>query len=74
MGWLVNSLLASMVMAFIVVKIYDYIFAGVTSSWSNGVRYGLFCFTWTAVTVQAGMSSVNKRARQLKQSIRSKFL
>ncbi len=69
MGWLVSATLASMVAAFVVVKIFDYIFAGVTSGLGSVVRYGLFALTWTAVTVQAGRHGFNKRVRQLRQSL-----
>ena len=67
MGWLVGSTLASMVASFIVVKIFDYIFAGVTSGLVSGARFPLFVVTWTAVTAKAGMHGFTKRVRQLRQ-------
>ena len=69
MGWLVNATLASMVIAFIAVKILDHIFANVTNGLIGWVRFGLFVLTWTAVTAQAGMHVFSKQVRQLKQSI-----
>ena len=68
MGWLVNYILASMVASFIVVKIFDYIFAGATSGLVSIARFGLFVVTWTAVTAQAGMHGFTKRVRQLRHS------
>ena len=65
MGWLVGSTLASMVASFIVVKIFDYIFAGVTSGLVSSARFPLFVGTWTAVTAQAGMHGFTSRIRGL---------
>ena len=56
-----------MVAAFIVVKILDYIFEGVTSSVVSIVRLPLFVVTWTAVTATAGMNGVTKRVRQIRR-------
>ena len=67
MGWLVGYTLASIVTSFIVVKIFDYIFAGVTNSLVGSARFGLFIVTWTAVTAQAGMHEFTRRVRQLRQ-------
>ena len=67
MGWLINYLLASMVTSFVIVKIFDYIFAGVTSGLVSGARFPLFVVTWTAVTAKAGMHGFTKRVRQLRQ-------
>ena len=69
MGWLVGYTLASMASAFVVVKIFDYFFEGVSSGLVSIARAGLFVGTWTAVTAKAGMSGVTKRVRQLKQSV-----
>ena len=70
MGWLVNYTLASIASAFIVVKIFDYIFAGAASGLVSTARLGLFVGTWTAVTAKAGMSGFSKRVRQLKQGFK----
>ena len=67
MGWLLNYTLASIAASFVVVKILDYIFAGVTGSLVSSVRAGLFVATWTAVTARAGMHGVTKRVRQVRQ-------
>lgn len=68
MGWLVGPILASLVTSFIVVKIFDYIFEGVTGVLVNIARFGLFGVTWTAVTAQAGMHGFSRRVRQLRQA------
>ena len=67
MGWLVGSTLASIVAAFLVVRIFDYVFAGVTGSLINVARAGLFVVTWTAVTTKSGMHGFTKQVRQLRQ-------
>ena len=66
MGWLVSSTLASIVTSLIVVKIFDWIFAGVTDGLLSIPRAGLFIGTWTAVTAQAGMRGFTKRVRRLR--------
>ena len=67
MGWLVGPTIASFVAAFIVVKLFDHIFAGATSGLLNIVRPGIFVVTWTAVTTKSGMHGVTKGVRQLRQ-------
>jgi hypothetical protein len=69
MGWLVGSILASLVTAFIVVKVFDYIVGGATSGLLSIARAGLFVVTWTAVTSQAGMNGFSKRIRNLRKVI-----
>lgn len=67
MGWLVSYTLASIVTGFIVLKIFDYVFAGVTGSVASSARVGLFVCTWTAVTAHAAMRGFNQKVRQLRQ-------
>lgn len=67
MGWLVGYTMASIAVAFIVVKIFDYVFAGVTGNVASAARVGLFVGAWTAVTTKAGMRGVNQKFRQLRQ-------
>ena len=69
MGWLVGYTLASFVAAVIVVKIFDYIFAGMVGGFANTARAGLFIGTWTAVTSQAGMHGFTRRIRNLRTGI-----
>ena len=67
LGWLISYTLASMAGAFIVVRIFDYIFSGVAN---RVTRLGLFVGTWTAITVGSGIRSFTKRMRQLRQHTR----
>ena len=67
MGWLVSYTLGSMAAAFVVVKLFDYIFGGVASGVVSSARVGLFVATWTAVTAQAGMHGFSKRIRGLRK-------
>ena len=66
-GWLVGYTLASFVAAVIVVKIFDYIFAGMVGGFANTARAGLFIGTWTAVTAKSGMHGFTSQVRQLRQ-------
>jgi hypothetical protein len=69
MGWLVGSILASLVAAVIVVKIFDYLFAGMAGGLANTARAVLFVATWTAVTVKSGMHGLTSQVRQLRQGM-----
>ena len=74
MGWLVSYTLASIAASFIVVKIFDYIFAEAVGGLVSSARAGLFVATWTAVTAQTGMHGVTKRVRQLRQGFTKRIL
>jgi hypothetical protein len=65
-GWLVGNVLASLVAAVIVVRIFDYIFAGVTGSVVNVARAGVFVAAWSGVTARAGMHGFASKVRQLR--------
>lgn len=67
-GWLAGYTLASIVTAVIVVKIFDYVFAGMTGSVASSARVGLFVGTWTAVTAKTGIHGFSQKVRQLRQS------
>ena len=66
-GWLAGYTLASIVAAVIVVKIFDYVFAGVTGSVASSVRVVLFVGAWTAVTAKAGIHGFSQKVQQLRQ-------
>ena len=72
MRFLFGSTLASLVGAFLVVRLFDYMF-----SWLLGgivvstVKAGLFVTTWTAITTGSGMRSFSKRVRGLRLRTRS---
>ena len=72
MGWLVSYTLASIAASFVVVKIFDYIFAEATSGLASIARFGLFVVTWTVVTAKAGMSGFSKRIKALRKGIVTK--
>ena len=67
MGWLISYTLASMATSWLVVKLFDWMFAGVTEGLLSIPRAGLFVGTWAAVTAQAGMRGFSKRIRQLRR-------
>ena len=69
MGWLVSYTLTSLAAAFVVVKIFDYIFGGVSSGLVSSARAGLFVATWTAVTAKAGMHGFTRRIGNLRRGI-----
>ena len=70
MGWLLGYTIASMIGAFLVVPIFDYVAAGVTGGLGNTARLGLFVSTWTAITTGSGMRDFTDRVRQLRQKIK----
>jgi len=67
MGWLIGSTLASMVAAFVVMRLYDYIAGGVAGGVSSTARAAFFIVTWTAITARAGMSAFSSRVRSLRR-------
>jgi hypothetical protein len=67
MSWLLGYTVVSMAVAFIVIKIFDYLFSGVAGGFTGVARAGLFVITWAAITAQSGMRGVSKTARQLRQ-------
>lgn len=69
MGWLVNYVVASWVLAIVAVKLYDYLFAGVSSGLSNVARATIFIGTWTLVTTASGMHGFTKGVRNLRQGL-----
>ena len=66
MGWLIGPTLASFFAAFIAVKLFDFIFGGVTSRMASVARAGVLIGTWTAVTTKGGMLGFGKKVKQLK--------
>ena len=66
MGWLIGPTLASFVAAFIVVKIFDYVFSGVADNLASVARAGVFVVSWTAVTAKMGMHGFGQKIRRLR--------
>lgn len=67
MGWFVGVTLASLVAGVIIVKIFDYFFAGMVGGFASTIRACLFVGTWTAITAKSGMHGVTGHVRQLRQ-------
>lgn len=67
MNWLVGSVLASMLLAVAVVRVFDYVFSGVTGGVASAVRNGMFVGVWTWVAAHSGMREVGQRIRKLRQ-------
>ena len=69
LGWLIGYTLASMATSFLVVKIFDWLVAGVTDGLVSIARPGLFVVTWTVITAKAGMSGFTRRIQGLRKGI-----
>ena len=69
MSWLVGYVMASMVGAFVAVRIFDHIVAGVVGGAAGTVKLGLFVGTWTAITAGSGMRSFTNKVRQARSLI-----
>lgn len=69
MRWLGGPILASLVGAFLVVRIFETISGGAQNAVVNAVKPGLFVATWTAITTGSGMHSFTSRIRALRKRI-----
>ena len=69
MRWLVGPVIASVVGAFIIVRIFDYFTASAKGGAVEAGRAGLFVATWSAITAAAGMNGLNSRARRLRKTV-----
>ena len=69
MGWLVGYVIASMVGAFIVVRIFEYLVAGLAGGIVGTAKLGLFVGAWTAITVGSGMHGFTSRIQSLRKGI-----
>ena len=67
MGWLVGPTIASLVAAFIAVKLVEYVFGGVSGTLMNVAKPILFVATWTTVSTQVAMRSVTRSVKHLRQ-------
>ena len=67
MSWLLGYTLASMVGAFIVVRIFDYLFAGLVGGIGHAARAVIFVGTWTAITVMEGQRDFSRRVERLRR-------
>ena len=69
MGWLVGYVIASMVGAFIVVRLFEYLVAGLDGGVVGTAKLGLFVGTWTAITVGSGLRGFTKSVCELRHSL-----
>ena len=67
MGWLFGYVIASMVGALFVVRLFDYLFSHLTGAVVHIVRLILFVTMWTVITTRSGMRDFTARVRQLRQ-------
>lgn len=67
MSWFAGVVVASALVAVIVMRLFDYVFSGLVGSAANATKNGLFVGVWTAVTTYSGMREVAKRIRKLRQ-------
>ena len=74
-SWLLGPTLVSLAGAFVVVRIFDYVFSGIADS-VGAARSIVFVNTWAAITAKSGMSDITKKARfwRLKSSAVKKKL
>ena len=69
MGWLLNYTIMSIVASFVVVKILDYLFAGMYGGVVSVAKFVIFVLAWTAVTTQAGMHGFTRRIQGLRKGL-----
>ena len=71
MKWLGGPILASLLGAFLVVRIVESVSGGAQGAVVSAVKASLFVATWTAITTGSGMHDVSKRVRQLREKTMS---
>lgn len=69
MSWLVGYVIASMVVAFVVVRIFEYLVTGASGGVVNIAKLILFVGVWTAITMASGMRAFTGRIRYLRKAI-----
>lgn len=71
MRWLAGYTLASIVGAFLVVRLFEYIVGGAHGALGNAAKASLFVTTWTTITAGSGMRDLSKCVRQFRQKAMS---
>ena len=72
MKWLSGSMIASIIGAFLVVRLFEYIAGGtVHGVAASTAKASLFVTTWTAITTGSGMRSFSASVRQLRKTTAS---
>ena len=69
MGWLVGYSIASMVAAYVVVRIVEVLLGGVLGGLVVVVKPVGFVVSWSAMTTYMGMRKVTSGARRARRSI-----
>lgn len=67
MGFLLGPIIASIVGSLVILRIFDWIFGGLTGTIVNTARASVFVTTWTAITAQSGMSGFTSKVRKLRR-------
>ena len=67
MSWMIGYTLASIAGAFLVVRLFDYVLAGVVGSLVGIVRTCLFASVWTTITTSLGMRGFSRTVHHLRQ-------
>ena len=68
MGWLINQVIASLVGAVIVVKIWELIVGGIIGPTAHAVKTSIFVSVWTAFTTVTGLRAFTELVRRLRHS------
>ena len=69
MRWLVSLVVASMVGAVLLTKIFEIIFGGILGpTLVNAAKNSLFVSAWTAITTGKGMHDIKKGAGNLRKN------
>ena len=68
MGWLINQVIASLVGAVIVVKIWELIVGGIIGPTAHAVKTSIFVSVWTAFTTVTGLRAFTELVRRLRHN------
>ena len=68
MGWLINQVIASVVLSVIVVKAWEAIVGGIIGPSANAAKTGIFVSVWTAFTTATGLRAFTELVRRLRHS------
>lgn len=69
MNWLVGTTLFSMVVAFVGVRILEYILSGMAIGLVGAAKASVFSTVWTAVTTSKGDRAFTRGTRSLRQGL-----
>ena len=72
MGWLVQQVIASALIAVVAVKIFELVATGIKGSVHEIVKPGIFVGVWTAATTASGARALTGAVRNMRQMLRQK--